>query len=128
MSKTVTAIFRTAEVADTVRREIEELGIAARHVDVIGGADSADDVSYLNLPHEDAVTYREAVRDGHYVVSAEVDEGDTGRVAEIMRHPEHGVDIDAYEADYRSRETFDDDLTAYGTGSPAYGGSMGRAG
>ena len=128
MSRTITAIYRTADVANLVKREIEELGVASHHVEVVGGADRADDIGHLNLPHDEAVTYRDAVRQGHYVVSAEVDDDRTDSVAEIMRNPEQGVDIDAYEEDYRTRDTYNDDLDAYGTGSPAYGGSMGRTG
>lgn len=128
MSRTVTAIYRTADVADLVKREIEQLGVASHHVSVVGGADNADDVGHFNLPHDEAVTYREAVRQGHYVVSAEVDDDRTDKVAEIMRDPEGGVDIDSYEQDYRTRDTYNDDLDTYGTGSPAYGGTLGRPG
>ena len=125
MSKTVTAIFRTADVAQTVKSEIEALGVGSGHIDVIGGTDAADDIGYLNLPHDEAVTYQQAVREGHYVVSAHVDGEHVDPVAEIMRHPEQGVDIDAYEADYRARDTYADDVAAYGTGSAAYGSAMG---
>ncbi len=128
MSRTVTAIYRTADVADLVKREIEQLGVASHHVSVVGGADNADDVGHFNLPHDEAVTYREAVRQGHYVVSAEVDDDRTDKVAEIMRDPEGGVDINSYEQDYRTRDTYNDDLDTYGTGSPAYGGTLSRPG
>ena len=124
MSKTVTAIFRTMDVANTVKAEIEQIGVSGHNVAVVGN-DRVDDIDYLNLPHDEAVTYKQAIREGHYVVSADVDEDHVDRVAEIMRHPEEGVDIEAYEADYRGRDTYSDDLAAYGTGAAAYGGTAG---
>ena len=127
MSKTVTAMFRTADVARTVKSEIEALGILGHHVSVIDDG-GLDDIDYLNLPHDEAVTYKQAIREGHYVVSAEVEDAHVERVAEIMRHPEAGVDIDTYESEYRARDTYDDDLAAYGTGSAAYGGRSGTVG
>nr|WP_111301650.1 DUF2382 domain-containing protein [Paracoccus saliphilus] len=102
MSHTVTAIFRTADVADLVRRKLGEVGVPERHIHVAGGADRHDDVDTLHLPDEDAAAYKQAVREGHYVVSADVEDDQVDASAEIMRHPEQGVDIDAYEADYRA--------------------------
>ena len=124
MTKTVTAIYRTRDVADEVRREIEGVGVSGGHINVIGDND-VDHIDYLNLPHDEAVTYRQAVGEGHYVVSAEVDDDKVATVAEIMRHPEQGLDIDSYEEEYRAGDTYSDDLAAYGTGSAAYGGTSG---
>ena len=47
-------------------------------------------------------TYKQAVRQGHYVVSAEVEDDRIDAAAEAMRNPEQGVDIDAYEGEYRA--------------------------
>ena len=123
MNRTVTAIFQTADVAQSVKAQIEQLGVSGSHIDVLGGADRADDVSQLNLPHDEAVTYREAVREGHHVVSADVPESHVDEAMQIMRHPEGGVDIDAYETEYRGRDTYDTDLADYGTGFAGYGGA-----
>lgn len=114
MTQTITAIYRTADVAETVRAEIERLGVPGRYLHVVGGADRASEINALNLPHDDAVTYKKAVKENHYVVSADVDEDKLDAAAEIMRHPEHGVDIDAYENDYRASGAYDTDLSAYG--------------
>ncbi|MGZ3218218.1 YsnF/AvaK domain-containing protein [Paracoccus sp. T5] len=102
MSHTVTAIFRTADVADLVRRKLAEVGVPERHIHVAGGIDRHDDVDTLHLPDEDTASYKQAVREGNYVVSAEVEDAQVDAAAEIMRHPEESVDIDAYEADYRA--------------------------
>ena len=102
MSHTVTAIFRSADTAQDVRREIAGIGVPERNIAAIGGTDRATDISALHLPDDEATTYRRAVEKGNYVVSAEVEDDHIDRVAEIMRHPEQGVDIDAYEGEYRA--------------------------
>lgn len=102
MSNTITAIFRTDADADLVRRKLVELGVSERYVTIIGGNGRQDDVDTLNLPDDEASTYRQAVGQGHYIVSAEVEDDQIDATAEIMRHPEQGVDIDSYETDYRA--------------------------
>lgn len=102
MSNTITAIFRDADTAELVRNKIAELGVPSRHVHVLGGTDRHEDVDTLNLPQDETSTYKQAVRQGHYVVSAEVEDDHIDATADIMRHPDAGVDIDAYETDYRA--------------------------
>ncbi len=102
MSNTVTAIYRTVETADLVRDRLAELGVSARHVHVIDGAGREDEIEALHLPVDEATTYRQAVRQGHAVVSAEVEDAHIDAATEAMRHPEQGVDIDAYETEYRA--------------------------
>lgn len=102
MSNTITAIFRTADVARQVETKITEIGVPQRNIHTISGTDRTAEVDTLHLPEDEASTYRRAIMQGHYVVSADVDENMTQDVADIMRYPEDGVDIDAYEADYRS--------------------------
>jgi uncharacterized protein (TIGR02271 family) len=102
MSNTITAIYRTADIAEMVASKIAELGVSRRHVTTIGGADRTDHVDSLHLPHDEARTYKQAISEGHHVVSAEVDDAHIDAAAEIMRHPEQGVDIDAYEEEYRA--------------------------
>ena len=121
MSRTVTAIFRTMDVANTVKREIEQLGVSGSYISVVGGADRAGEIDHLHLPHDEAVTYQRAVQQGHYIVSAEVDEDHVNQVAEIMRHPEQGVDIDAYETDYRATPDYETDYAAYNERAAGYG-------
>lgn len=106
MSSTITAIFRTADVADLVRRHLNELGVSERHIHVVSGADRYDEIDSLHLPDDDATTYKQAVREGHHVVSAEVEDNQIDAAAEIMRHPEQGLDIDSYETDYRDSGEF----------------------
>ncbi|WP_308915331.1 YsnF/AvaK domain-containing protein [Jannaschia sp. LMIT008] len=112
MSNTITAIYRTNDVAELVRAKISELGVGDRYVHVFGGADRYDDIDTLHLPHDEAATYKQALREGHYVVSADVEDAHIDQVAEIMRHPEGGVDIDSYETDYRSKPDYDADAYA----------------
>ncbi|MGR3484951.1 MAG: YsnF/AvaK domain-containing protein [Paracoccaceae bacterium] len=125
MSRTVTAIFRTEDVARAVERQITQLGTSAAHVTVAGGSGREGEIDHLNLPHDEAVTYRQAVREGHWVVSADVDENKVQAVADVMRHPEGGVDIDAYETDYRASDNYDADLAAYGAAYGAPGAAAG---
>ena len=113
MSSTVTAIFRTHEIAEHVRAEISRLGVSERHITVVGGNDSAGQIEYLGLPDDEATTYKRAVAEGHHVVSADVDDSKIDAVAEIMRHPEQGVDIDAYETDYRATPDYERDTAAH---------------
>ena len=102
MSNTITAIYRTSDVAELVQSEIAALGVPARHIHLVSGSDRHGEVDTLHLPDEEAATYKQAVRQGHFVVSAEVEDGHLDAAAEVMRHPEQGVDIDAYETEYRA--------------------------
>ena len=133
MSNTITAIYRTADIAQTVQSEITRLGVPGRHVTVLGGADRHGDVDALHLPGDEAGTYKQALRDGHYVVSAEVEDDQVDQAAQIMRNPEAGVDIDAYETDYRAGDDYaattaggDYDATATGAGYDATATGGGR--
>ena len=115
MSNTITAIYRTIETAELVRDRLAELGVSERHVHVVDGAGREDEIEALHLPVDEATTYRQAVRQGHSVVSAEVEDAHVDAAAEAMRHPEQGVDIDAYETEYRA--TPDYTATAAGAGT-----------
>ena len=102
MSNTITAIYRDLATAELVKTRLEEIGIATRHIHIVSEAAREDDIGTLNLPQDEARTYRQAVRQGHAVVSAEVEDAHVAAVTEAMRHPEHSVDIDAYETEYRA--------------------------
>lgn len=121
MTSTITAIFETYDIAETVRQEIGDLGVGAPQIMVVpdgsgqtvAGEPRSDDevaeIQYLHIPSEDVRVYQQAVREGHYVVSADVEDAHVDRVIEIMRHPDRGgVDIDAYAASFQSRDDYDD--------------------
>lgn len=161
MHRAVTAIYRTEGVAHLVRDELERLGIARRHITVLGGdrqgggmtdpedlrggaaaggtpggaymgvlpgagmgmtaggaaalpayrdedlaySDDFDTLHDLHLPEADTRTYQQALRNGDYVVSVEVDEdADIARIQEIMRRPEEAYDLNALETNYRDAD------------------------
>ncbi|TNC49540.1 DUF2382 domain-containing protein [Rubellimicrobium rubrum] len=120
MHRAVTAIYRTSDVADLVRRDLEQLGIAGHNITVLsdtagasgstsgaqGLAGSAMDRLYdLGIPEDDIRTYQQALRNGDYVVSVDVDdESYLGRVQEIMRRPEDAYDLDELDTQYASAD------------------------
>jgi hypothetical protein len=123
MSKHVTAIYRSHAVAREVKEKVEALGIGLHHVTIVPdddtpvadgthrGDDHVNAIDRLNLPDDDQRTYKRAVRTGDYVVSVKVNgDDDIDRVEEAMRHPEHGYDIDRYDADYRAHPDYETDL------------------
>lgn len=116
MTKAVTAIYRTHAVADLVRSELKDAGVAAHDVHIVpddpapvaegttrsDDSDWNDDLHRLHVPEDDLRTYQNAVRKGDYVVSVDLD-GDEhmSRVKEIMRRPEgEAYDIDAMDKLY----------------------------
>ena len=107
MSNTITAIYRTADVAELVRTRLSDLGVPGRHSHLVGGGEREGEIDTLHLPDDETMTYKQAVRQGHFVVSAEVEEQMTQAAVEAMRHPEEGVDIDAYEDDYRGSADYE---------------------
>ena len=156
MHRNVTAIYRTREVAELVRRGLEDIGVPAAQIHVIpdaaddpgstvgagapggriagtgtgvaapaGTAASANSIAgpthplrgagyltepahtdrlhELHLPEEDVRTYQHSVRNGDYVVSAEVDDPQVQKVKEVMRRPESAVhDIEHRSSEFRS--------------------------
>ena len=79
---------------------------------MVGGGDRASEIDGLNLPQDEAATYKAAVEQGHHVVSADVADEHVDATAEVMRHPEGGVDIDAYETEHRASPDYRADATA----------------
>lgn len=117
MQRAVTAIYRTYSVAELVRSELKDLGISAYSITIVPDSDSpvttgssrdVGDDAYsrlhdLHLPESDIRTYQQAVRNGDYVVSVNVDdEAHLERVKEIMRRPEDAHDIDELDTKYAS--------------------------
>ena len=134
MQRAVTAIYRSADVADLVRQDVEQLGIAGHNVTVLsgtGGASGSTDRLYdLGLPEEDVRTYQQALQNGDYVVSVEVDD-DThlGQVQEIMRRPEDAYDLDELDTRYADADYTPRQQAAYAdTGSMAQAGGFGTSG
>jgi hypothetical protein len=116
MQRAVTAIYRTYSVADLVRSELKDLGISSYNVTIVPDSDTSatgstrdlgdqayDKLHDLHLPESDIRTYQQAVRNGDYVVSVNVDdEAHIERVKEIMRRPEDAHDINSLDTKYAS--------------------------
>lgn len=66
----------------------------------------------LHLPEDDVRTYQHCIRQGDYVVSAEVDESKLDKVKAIMRRPEAEV----HDIEHRSSEFRDADLVPHSKG------------
>lgn len=63
--------------------------------------DAFDDLHDLHLPEADTRTYQQAIRNGDYVVSVDVDDNtDVARIQEIMRRPEDAYDLDDLDTRY----------------------------
>lgn len=115
MHHVATAIYRTHAVAATVRDELKHLGIGGSDIHVLpetddratpGARRSVDGYNRqlhdLALPEDDVRTYQNAIADGDYLVSVEVDDDDQlDKVKAIMRRPEEGHDIAARDEHYR---------------------------
>jgi uncharacterized protein (TIGR02271 family) len=108
MQRAVTAIYPSADVAQLVRDELEQLGVGGHNVTVLSGTEGgagSDRLYDLGLPEEDIRTYTQALQNGDYVVSVEVDDDDDlGRVQEIMRRPEDAYDLDDLDTRYASTD------------------------
>jgi hypothetical protein len=136
MYRNVTAIYRTHEVADMVRRGLADLGVSSSRIHVVPDRDEPvggegyrddnryiDELSALHLPDDDLRTYQQSVRRGDYVVSVEVDADDVPRVQEVMRRPE----AESYNLDTRDQEFRDETLIApTPMGTAAEPGWLGR--
>ena len=76
------------------------------------GADAAygdafDRLHSLDLPEEDTRVYQQAIRNGDYIVSVQVDDdadADLARIQEVMRHPEDAYDLDDLDTRYSGAE------------------------
>ena len=116
MYRNVTAVYRTRETADLVRRGLEELGLSSSDIHVIPHrdhpvtegtlreeSDYSDRLHALHLPEDDLRTYQHCVRRGDYVVSAEVEDRDLDRVKAVMRRPEEEAHhLESRAAEFRS--------------------------
>lgn len=128
MHRNVTAIYRTHAVADLVRRELEEAGVSRSAIRIVPDTDTpvgaeghradnryTDDLHGLNVPDDDLRTYQHSVRNGDYVVSAEVDDSIVPRAREIMKRPEaEARQFSARHEEYRN-ETVVPHSSAAGT-------------
>jgi len=133
MQRAVTAIYPSADVAELVRSELEQLGFAGHDITVLSGTagtGGSDRLYDLGLPEEDIRTYQQALQNGDYVVSVEVDD-DThlSRVQDVMRRPEDAYDLDELDSRYADADYIPRQQAAYAdTGSMAQPGSFGAAG
>jgi hypothetical protein len=71
-----------------------------------------DRLHELHLPEDDLRTYQHAIRQGDYVVSAEVDDAQVEKVKAVMRRPE----VEAHDIEHRASEFRDKDLIAHSAG------------
>ena len=115
MTRAVTAIYRTHAVADLVRKELHALGVDRNDVHLVPDDDRKftagsrdDDHSWndslhgFHLPEHDLRTYQNAVRNGDYVVSVDLDgDVDLDRIKDVMRRPEdEAYDLGAMDTMY----------------------------
>jgi hypothetical protein len=130
MARNVTAVYRTHETAELVRRELEELGISRGYIHVLpddarssstttasGTTEETHEgvphssvmgaVDDLHLPEDDTRTYKHCLHKGDHVVSVEADDAQIARVQEIMRRPEQeAYNLDTRDEEFRGAETF----------------------
>ena len=118
MHRAITAVYPTETSALEVRQELTRLGIPDGYITMIpetsseaaspGVRDTADDhrkLDALDLPEDDSRTYLQAVRNGDYVVSVDVEDAERlDRIKSIMRDPGHARDLDALDEEYRGAE------------------------
>jgi uncharacterized protein (TIGR02271 family) len=138
MQRAITAIYPSADVAELVRKDLEQLGIGGHDITILpdlGGStgfsgDAMDRLRNLGLPDSDARTYQQALQNGDYVVSVEVDDDDNlSRVQEIMRRPEDAYDLDELDSRYADSDYAPTQQAAYAdTGSMSQAGGMGTTG
>jgi hypothetical protein len=114
MHRVITAIYPTYAAAAEVRTALEHLGVPGAHVHVIPDAEDLTEAGTtrdittfnqrlhdLDLPEDDTRTYQQAIRNGDYIVSVEVDDAERlDRIKTIMRDPGEARDIDALDHEY----------------------------
>lgn len=105
MHRALTAIYPSRETAAKVRDALDTAGVPRGHIHVIPDDRSPDNwneaIHDLHLPEDDMRTYQQAVQNGDYVVSVDVDEADRlDGLKAIMRDPGEARDIDALDAEY----------------------------
>lgn len=118
MQGAVTAVYRSHDAADLVRDELERAGIGRHQITVVPETergsdpgttrdidDALDRLHDLHLPDDDTRTYQQAVRNGDYVVSVNLDGDDSvSQVQDLMRRPEHSYDLDELDNRYSGRD------------------------
>jgi hypothetical protein len=118
MQRAITAVYPTELSALEVREELVRLGIPDGHITMIPESSSEastpglrgtdqhhERLDRLGLPEDDTRTYLEAVRNGDFVLSVEVDDAERlDRIKAIMRDPGQARDLDALDEEYRGAE------------------------
>jgi uncharacterized protein (TIGR02271 family) len=138
MQRAITAIYPSADVADLVRRDLVDLGVGSHDITILPdlnssmtmGGDPIDRLHDLGLPETDIRTYQQAIRNGDYVVSVEIDNEDNlSRIQEVMRRPEDAYDIDRLDTQYADADFIPRQQAAYAdTGSMSQQGGLGTSG
>jgi predicted PhzF superfamily epimerase YddE/YHI9 len=115
MQRAVTAVYPTELSALEVREELVRLGIPDGQITMIpettseaatpglrSSADHHDRLDRLGLPEDDTRTYLQAVRNGDFVLSVEVDDAERlDRIKQIMRNSGQARDLDALAEEYQ---------------------------
>ena len=118
MHRAITAVYPTETSALEVHQELVRLGVPDGHITMIpqssseaappGIRDTEDAhrrLDRLDLPEDDTRTYLQAIRNGDYVVSVDVDDVEhLDRIKAIMRDPGHARDLDALDREYEGAE------------------------
>lgn len=126
MQRTVTAIYRSHGVANLVREELERIGIAQHQIVVLPAVRIVPDTTDpghsttttkdnldnafeqlhdLHLPEGDTRTYQQALRNGDFVVSVNLDDDAAlARVEQVMRRPEDAHHLDELDTSYSSAD------------------------
>lgn len=125
MSRIVTAIYRRPETAEIARRALEQIGIDSDEIHVIpephrarsAGASGGSGRGFeeamtelghldeLDLPENELRTYRQCIRHGDHVVSAEMDEKKVENAKKVMqRSVAEAHHIEEREAELAERE------------------------
>ena len=115
--KTVSAVYRTHEIAARVRSDIAALGVPEGDVHIVpedaaplNAGTTRDDVDAMDrlhgygLPEDDVRTYQHAVRNGDYVVVARLHGEHVEAVEGIMRDPDHARSEDELRAQYADEQ------------------------
>lgn len=108
MSRTITAMFNSRSEAESAREQLQPLGADARIIDK--GSDSSDpssaggfwdSVKDFFTDENDYSTYQEGVRQGAFLLCANVPEDQADRACSVLESS-GSIDLDKHEQDLRS--------------------------
>lgn len=115
--KTVSAIYRTHEIASRVRDDVVRLGVSESDVRVVpddpnplDAGTTRDDAAMMEglhdygLSEDDVRTYQHSVRNGDYVVIARMHDEHVEAAQGIMRDPDHALNEDELRSRYADEQ------------------------